>query len=594
VLRFAVVGALVAVAGAGAVSTERELGSARDLHGERYVTAQGCTRCHAEHAESFGRTFHRTMTQEARAQAVRAPFANEAPSYFGVSTRMESGEDGAKAMVFPAHTGLPARVPVGLTVGSRRVQQYIGEHDGERVRLPWAYHLEEQRWFHMNGAFLTPDPAADGPLSPDDFTRHVTRWNDNCIFCHNVRGVPGAAQHAGGRTAYTSTVEEYGVACEACHGPGAAHAALNASPYRRYRLHAGDAPDPSIVNPARLPKARALDVCGRCHGQRITDDVASFLRNGDPFVPGDDLALYSAPLWHDTQLAGEAGVFAPRFWGDGTPRLTAYEYQGVLSSRCASEGELTCLSCHAMHAGDPRGQLRPDRVGDALCTQCHGELAAEPARARHAQHTGAVGCVDCHMPPVVYGVLSAHPSHRIELPRPSADAQAARPDACTLCHLDQTRAWAVRERAAAWPAGARAEDRGGSYGDRRAEPLSEAERALLAGDPVTRTVYAARYADPRTFARVPTARALSVLLDVMEHDPYPGVRHAAWRSLAARLQIAPERAVAELGYAPEDTHAQRARSAAALRARLHVNPLDPSLSEPLRGESAALAIDIGE
>ena len=49
--------------------------------------------------------------------------------------------------------------------------------------------------------------------------------------------------------------------------------------------------DPTIVNPPRLSPSRAADVCGRCHGQRITDDVAPFLAHGDPFVPGDHLSL---------------------------------------------------------------------------------------------------------------------------------------------------------------------------------------------------------------------------------------------------------------------------------------------------------------
>src|SRR6185295_11222494 len=140
------------------------------------------------------------------------------------------------------------------------------------------------------------------------------------------------------------------VACEACHGPGAAHARANADPLRRYTLHLAGAADPTIVNPSRLSPARSADLCGRCHGQRITDDIGSFLAHGDPFVPGDDLGLYSAPLWRDTSLAGEPDVFAARFWSDGTPRLTAYGYQGLLPSACAQRGSLTCTTCHGMHA----------------------------------------------------------------------------------------------------------------------------------------------------------------------------------------------------------------------------------------------------
>jgi hypothetical protein len=67
----------------------------------------------------------------------------------------------------------------------------------------------------MTGAFLFSDPNPDpGPqvgradvtplqnsrrppsdLRPvfggGDFDRHVARWNDNCVFCHNVAPNPG-------------------------------------------------------------------------------------------------------------------------------------------------------------------------------------------------------------------------------------------------------------------------------------------------------------------------------------------------------------------------------------------------------------------
>src|SRR6185295_12705340 len=129
-------------------------------------------------------------------------------------------------------------------------------------------------------------------------------------------------------------------------------------------------------------------------------------------------------LWQGTTLRGQAGVFAARFWDDGTARLTAYEYQGLLQSPCTQRGSLTCISCHGMHDGDPRGQLRPSaarEAGDGACTACHDQLASVEAKARHSHHDAAgagARCADCHMPRIVYGVLDIHRSHRIEIPDP--------------------------------------------------------------------------------------------------------------------------------------------------------------------------------
>lgn len=610
-------------------AVRRDLATPRDLHGAPHGGAAECRRCHPDHAESFARTFHRTMTQRASAQSVRGRFDGQALDYFGVRARAVRGPGGEFVIEYAGPQLAPTRFVVEKTVGSRRYQQYVAARDGELVRLPIAYHIEEQRWFHMNGAFLTPDPPADGALARADYERHVTRWNDNCVFCHNVAPNPGKRAGPAGAARFETQVAELGVACEACHGPGLAHARANANPLRRYALHLSGAPDPSIVNPARLSPERSLDVCGRCHGQRITDDVEAFLRRGDPFVPGDDLALFSAPLWRDTTLHGEP-AFEARFWADGTPRLTAYEYQGVLQSPCAQRGALTCLDCHGMHEGDPRGQLRPDKRGAAQCTQCHAELAGVRAQRAHARHPapGALPeCVDCHMPRVVYGVLDVHPSHRIELPEPARDAAAQRPDACTQCHVDQTRAWAVRQRDALWPRADRtrapavppAIDRGApdaEAGTARASPptraadtartspeaseaWSEVETQLFAGDPVERAL--AAHALGRRAAPGALERHAALLLDVMSYDPYPAVRHLALRALRARLAEEEQSHAngkengSELrGYIPESPPDARARSLAEARARF---PLDAAAAEHarrLRAHAETLAIDIGE
>ena len=581
---------LLGVVGLAASAREHELRTPRDLHGVAYETAEHCTRCHAEHAASFAQTFHRTMTREARGSDVRAPFAGEQVRYFGVPARMDKRPDGTPMMHFGGGSVPPQSVEIALTVGSRRYQQYIGKLNGALYRLPWAYHLEEQRWFHMNGAFLTTDPTP-GPAGIDlaDYTRHVTRWNDNCIFCHNVAPSPGLTRGAHGEQ-FASTVEEYGIACEACHGPGGVHVHANRDPYRRYRLHLSSTKDPTIVNPAALSQERSLDLCGRCHGQRITDDVSRFLARGDPFVPGDDLSLYSAPLWRDTPLNGEVGGFAPRFWADGTPRLTAYEYQGVLLSRCTAGGALTCLSCHEMHGGDPRGQLRPGRTKDQLCTDCHTELAQSSARAAHTRHDptrGEVQCIDCHMPAIVYGVMAGHASHRIEVPSPRDNAQRGRPDACTLCHVEQTRAWAIEQLARLWPSASQ-----GALAPFAKTPVStldaafsQAELQLLAADPVTRALTATQFAKHGKAS----ARVIGLLLDVMENDRYPGVRHLAYRSLLARHpELDPQ------SFVPEWTAVERTLAVERLRDSLVHEALDPTALAALRARADDEAIDIGE
>jgi hypothetical protein len=620
--------------GAGALAFRAEqraiaadLGRARELHGAAFAGSAACRRCHPDHVASWRRTFHRTMTQDvsaARPDAVAGDFSGVTYRYDGVVARMHRDGAGRFMMTFSPEGGGPAVDAVVVrAVGSRRYQQYLADWGGALWRLPMAFHVEERRWFHMNGAFLTPDPepasgggARDAPdagggagadsteaaragaprFGGGAFDRHVTRWNDNCVFCHNVAPDPGRDPTTG---AFRTTVAELGVACEACHAPGAEHARRNEDPIRRYTLHVTGAADPTIVNPSRLSPARAADLCGRCHGQRLADDVAPFLTHGDPFVPGDDLALYSSPLWRDTALGGDRRAFSARFWEDGTPRLTAYEYQGMLESRCAERGPLTCTTCHGMHDGDPRGQIRPAALDDRACTGCHAALATPSSVAAHTRHdpTGpGARCVSCHMPRIVYGVLDVHPSHRIEIPDPARALALGRPDACTLCHVESDRAWAVRARARLWPKTEAAPEANAAAAANAsaavtAEPLDDdhlAPRdALFAGDPVARAVAAdavGRAPWPAAPAdREQTAKTRAgLLLEAMAGDRYPAVRHLAARALGRVLgEGSPEAAAWARRFDATAAAPERAAVLASLR-----RALPPSWGQPSRAPSS--------
>jgi predicted CXXCH cytochrome family protein len=573
--------ALVGAAWAKQHALSRDLSMPRDLHGVAFVGSEACARCHEDNHRSWHRTFHRTMTAEATAASVLGAFDGATLRHDGVTARMDRDGAGAFRMTF-TRDGCAARVvTVARTVGSHRYQQYLAKEDDTYWRLPVAWHVDEKRWFPMTGAFLFSDDAAiDAPGRPvfggGVFDRHVTRWNDNCVFCHNVAPNP-ALDASTGR--FATTTAELGVACEACHGPGGAHVSANADPLRRLWMRARHVADPTIVNPARLSSARAADVCGRCHGQRLADDVGPFLAHGDPFVPGDDLALTTAPLWRDTPLGGDREAFAARFWADGTPRLTAYEYQGLLQSRCAQEGALTCTSCHGMHEGDPRGQLRAGFRGadaDRMCTSCHTTLAAPAAVAQHTHHDAAgARCVSCHMPRVVYGVLDVHRSHRIEIPEPARAAASGRPDACTGCHVTETPAWAAASRARLWGREAPVVDEAPSPRD-----------ALFAGDPITRAV-AADALGRAQVSLAPAARAARVgaLLEAMTGDAYPAVRHLAWRALE-RLGVDAR------DYDPSAEPAARA----AVVARLAADAVTPTPARVarLRARDYGDDIEIGE
>lgn len=611
--RWALVVGLVAVAGLGMQARTQltELSRPRNQRDSDYVGSDQCRSCHPSHHDSWHRTFHRSMTQEATAETVLGDFDDARFSYGGVDARMSRDTQGR----FWMHFGRGPEAwsaQVTRTVGSHRYQQYLAQLPGEPgvwMRLPLAWNVLDGRFMHMNGGFLTPDPpgldAAGAPspagaIADADYQRHVTRWNDNCVFCHNVDARPGLGQD--GR--FDTHVAELGVACEACHGPGSVHAAHNRSPLRRYLLHLSDRADPTIANPTRMPPARSAEVCGQCHGQRLARDIGQVLRDGDDYLPGEPLMHFSRPLARDTTVNGQAGTFTARFWPDGTPRLTAYEYQGVLQSACATRGPMDCGSCHSMHAADPRGQLRTGADSDAMCTGCHATLADRQDKEAHAQHDidGPGGrCVNCHMGQVVYGLVDAHRSHRIDVPKPGVQPAAGRPDTCTLCHAGRSRRWAGRALARMWPARrtdatAKAADTLRSRPDTTpdASPQAEVPRLLLAGDPIERAVAAAALGRMQSRDN-PVPRRVGLLMDTMLDDDYPAVRAIASRSLSALLP--PETLDTLAPFTATDARASRARFLTRLRAQLPagaVQPPDPDWAAALRAQAARVAIEIGE
>src|SRR5215813_5697622 len=197
-----------------------------------YLESNNCRKCHEGNYASGHATFHRTMTQDANPESVR--------------------EDGRYWMKLTGVDGKKQQLEIGRTVGSRRIQQYLTKNGDQWLRLPIAYDLVQRRWMHLNGSFFYPDET--------DYKRHVTEWNSNCVFCHNVKAQPHLDWTD---RSWNTEVAELGIACGACHGPAGEHAQHALSPVTRYRWHMEDssAPNISVTNPAKLNSDRSAMVC---------------------------------------------------------------------------------------------------------------------------------------------------------------------------------------------------------------------------------------------------------------------------------------------------------------------------------------------
>jgi formate-dependent nitrite reductase cytochrome c552 subunit len=437
-----------------------------------------------------------------------------------------------------------------MITGSHHQQVYWYRTGRTRVlgQLPAMYLIEEERWIPRDAALL--HPRIEGAPS------ETGRWNAVCANCHTTNAkrrfdAPADVAAAGVDAISADTrVAEFGIACEACHGPAGEHVRLNRNPLRRYRQYLGQ-PDSAIVQPARLTPAVSSQVCGQCHSVwEHFDPQAERRANtaGLLYRPGADLAdtrfvvqptrNRSAPTMRAI-LEAYPGYLADSFWSDGMVRVSGREYNGLVDSPCFAQATdaartLTCFSCHTMHkpADDSRSvaewadryQVAEGMEGDRACLQCHETMARDvPSHTKHRTDSSGSACYNCHMPYTTYGLLKALRSHQISSPTVAATVDTGRPNACNACHLDRTLAW-TSVQLERW------------YGTKPVA-LNEDERTvaasllwLLRGDAGQRALAAwsmgwapAQAASGTDWMAAPLAMLLN--------DPYDAVRFIASRSL---------------------------------------------------------------
>ncbi len=240
---------------------------------------------------------------------------------------------------------------IDVVVGSGRKGQTYLFWDGDQLfQLPVSYWTDQHGWVNSPGYI-------DGTA---DFERQIV---PRCLECHSSSF--GNLPPPENRYARSSLV--LGVSCEKCHGPGSEHVA-------RFRS-ASPPTSPSqfaIVNPARLSRARQLDVCALCHNGAGEPLVASL-----SFAAGDDLSQFIA--------FGKA---------DPKARVDVHARQVPLleRSRCFRFSKtMTCTTCHDVHM-----QQRDTASFAPRCMTCHKiEDCRVFPKLGHAIDTR---CIDCHMP----------------------------------------------------------------------------------------------------------------------------------------------------------------------------------------------------
>ena len=266
--------------------------------------------------------------------------------------RLSSPDDALRYSFEAAGTGIAFLARDSTTSASEPVSWAIGAGEiGQTYLLENDSHYTESRlsFYSALGALdRTSGQSAEQPADPahglgQRLTAETAR---QCFSCHFTAPIASGILEPAKATP--------GITCEACHGPGASHAAEMAKQPLRHQAK-------FIMDPASLSPSDSVDFCGACH--RSWADVAMLM---------------------------------PANLGTASLRFQPYRLE---KSRCwgkAGDERITCVACH-----DPHAPLVHDSIAyDNKCKACHG-VAGVPGHGDSAALSckkAVSNCVSCHMP----------------------------------------------------------------------------------------------------------------------------------------------------------------------------------------------------
>ncbi len=390
-----------------------------------YLGSAACVDCHESATEQWQGSHHAEAWRQPDAGLFLNGFEGEEFTHDGMTATF--WREGAVLRVDVVEKdGSEAQYTVHSVGGTDPLLHLILETEPGRLQsFDVAWDVENQSWYHL---------YPDQDLPPEDgyhWSGSYKNWNGRCAECHAT----GFEKNYDFQSrSYSSSQVEIGVGCEACHGPGEAHVALQSDvALKQYSVELTQ--DGFTIDMSQ-PQA-AMEQCAGCHARREA------FENGNP-LPGTAFAdAYSLAL-----------LRPGTYHADGQILDEVYVYGSFLQSKMHQRG-VTCANCHTAHAADTIAE------GNAICTQCHSPagnpdfptLTAvqydSPAHHFHPADGEAAQCVNCHMAEQTYMGIDGRRDHSFRVPRPDMVWTTSAPDACTNCHDDRTSSWAA-DRVAEW------------------------------------------------------------------------------------------------------------------------------------------------
>lgn len=328
-----------------------------DAARQEYAGSEACAACHAAEFSSQSNTSMAHAAERASDSAVlrNTPSLSTQPGSdpSPYQTTIHRVSKGSEYVVTRGGYEMHGQLLWALGADSMG-QTYITESGGSLYEAHRTYFSETKGLDVTPGQFDKPGESIQNafgrPLAAEEAAA--------CLACHTTQS--SVKRH------FDQARAVPGIACEACHGPGAKHI----RDMQNSQIAEGRR---AIFAPSTLSPVEQNDFCGACH--RAPLDVAAI----KAFLPIN-------------------------------VRFQPYR---LAKSRCWSkpDARLTCVACH-----NPHEEVHSDAsFYDAKCLACHRSRDAATSSTTATQPSCKVTdsrCVSCHMPryrvPSMHGSFTDH------------------------------------------------------------------------------------------------------------------------------------------------------------------------------------------
>ena len=300
---------------------------------------------------------------------------------------------------------------IRYAMGGKNVYYFLTEGErGHLQVLPVAYDANRREWYDTTASMVRHFP--DQRDESVDWTDRSLTFNTSCYNCHVSQL---STNYNLEDDSYRTSWLEPGINCEACHGPGSEHikAFTDFEPGTHYD-------DLKIIDTKKFNTRQRSEMCAPCHAKMYP------LSNG--YQPGE-------------KLFDHYGIHTLEhidFYPDGKDLGENFTYTPWMLSPCANSGELDCVYCHTSSG---RNRFTGEEA-DQACAPCHQEEVDNPAaHSFHESASEGSRCVACHMPRTEFARMIRH-DHSMLGPTPKATIEFESPNACNICHQDQSAEWA--------------------------------------------------------------------------------------------------------------------------------------------------------